>query len=105
FLGRLGLGQITEKRRTSEMSEGAANVGLKQHDDRKDEVAEQIANEPVDGLEVRQPRPVEQHADYAAAERHLDRSSAANQLEYFVDQNRHDENVEQIPPVDRGTAQ
>ena len=34
------------------MRERAADIRLEQHDDRKDHVAGQVANHPVDGLEL-----------------------------------------------------
>ena len=60
LLGRLGLREVAEERRAAEVRQRAADVGLKQHDDREDDVAEQVANQPVDGLEVRPARAVEQ---------------------------------------------
>ena len=60
LLRRLGLGEIPEERRAAEVRQRAADVGLEQHDDREDDVAEQVADQPVDGLEVAPPRPVEQ---------------------------------------------
>ena len=53
FLGRLRLGEIPEERRAAQMRERAADVGLKEHDDGEDEIADQIADQPVDGLEMR----------------------------------------------------
>ena len=60
-----------------------------------------VADQPVDRLELAPARAVEQRDEHAAAERHLHRARAANQLQDLVDQDRHHEDVGEIPPADR----
>ena len=104
LLGRLGLREIAEERRAAEVRERAPDVGLKQHDDREHHVAGQVANQPVDGLELRPARAVEQRDEHAAAERHLHGARAANELQDLVDEHRHHEDVDEVPPADRRRA-
>ena len=47
------------------------------------------------------PRPIEQQGQQAAADRHLNGTGAANQLQDLVDQDRHHEDVGEVPPADR----
>ena len=82
------------------MRQRAADIRLKQHDDGKDDVADEVANEPVDGLEMKPARSVEQRDENAAPERHLHRARSFDQLQDFVDQNRHDDDVDEIQPAD-----
>ena len=100
-----GLREVAEERRAAEMRQRAADVGLEQHDDGEHDVADQVANQPVDGLEVPPARAVEQRDEHAAAERHLHGARAANQLQHLVDQDRHHEDVGDIPPADRRAPQ
>ncbi len=96
---RLALGQVAEKRRAAQVRQRAADIGLKQHDRRKDDVADQIADQPVHRLELGQPRHVEQRHCQRAADRHLRGPRAANEREDLVDQNRDDGDVGDIAPA------
>src|SRR5712691_7469792 len=82
------------------MRERPADVRLKQHNHGEDDVANEIANQPVHRLEVPPSRPVKKRHQQAAAERHLHGARPPNQLEDLVDQDRHDEDVEDVPPAD-----
>ena len=95
-----GFRQVTEKRRPAEMRQRAADVGLKQHDDRDHHVTGEVANQPVDGPEARPARAVKERDEHAGAERHLHGAGAANQLQRLVDDERHHEDVEDVPPSD-----
>ncbi len=96
--------EILEELRASEMCQGATDVGLKENDDRKHHVGGEIANHPIDGLEVEPLRDEEQRDQKAAAQRHLHRARTANQQQQLVDQDRDERHVEQIPPRDGGPA-
>src|SRR5258708_19192618 len=87
------------------MRQGGTDVGLEQDDHREHDIADDIANEPVDGLEVKPSRSVKERDDDAAAERHLHGARAFDQLEDFVDQDRHHEDVDEIPPADGRAVQ
>ena len=80
------------------------DVGLEQHDHCEHDVAGKIANQPVDRLEVQPARAVEQPAEQRPADRHLHGARAANQLQELVDQDRHHEDVGEIPPADGRAA-
>src|SRR5262249_3197423 len=64
------------------------------------DVRKRVADEPVDGLEMPPARSVKQHDKKSGADGHLHRASAADQLQHFVDQHRHDEDVDEIPPAE-----
>ena len=48
----LGRVEAAEERRPAEMDEGAADVRLQQHDGGEHHVADDVANQPVEGLEL-----------------------------------------------------
>ena len=47
------LREVAEERRAAEVRQRAPDVGLEQHDDREHDVADEVADQPVDGLELR----------------------------------------------------
>ena len=96
--------EVAEERRAAEVRQRAADVGLKQHDDREDDVGGEVADHPVDGLELEPLREEEQADEEAAAQRHLHRARAADEQQQLVDQDRDERDVEQIPPGDGGPA-
>ena len=102
---RLAFGEIPEEWRAAQVRQRAADVGLKQHDGRKDDVANQIADQPVHGLELDQSRHVEQPHRQPAADRHLRGARAANERQHLVDQDRDDGDVDDIAPAYRRPAQ
>jgi hypothetical protein len=85
--------------------ERPADVGLEQDDEGEDQVTSHVADQPVHRFEVAPHGEVEQADEYGRTERHLHGARAANQLEDLVDQHRHHENVDEIPPVRGRTAQ
>ena len=101
----LALGQIAEERRAAQVRERTPDVGLEQDDGGKDDVADQIADQPVHRLELDQPRHVEQRHRQRAADRHLRGPGAANEREDLVDQDRDDGDVDDIAPAYRRPAQ
>ena len=52
FVRVLGAFEVAEERRAAEVRERAPDVGLEQHDDREHDVAGQVADDPVDRLEL-----------------------------------------------------
>ncbi len=104
FFGRLRLRKVSEERRAAKMREGAPDVRLKEDNHGKYDVAHHVPDEPVDGFETSPARSIEQRDDDAAAERHLDRARPADQLQHLVHEDPDDEDVDEIPPTDRGTA-
>ena len=95
--------EVPEERRAAEVRQRAPDVRLEQHDDRKDHVGGQVANHPVDRLELEPPREEKQTDEEAAAQRHLHRARAADEQQQLVDQDRDQRDVEQIRPGDGGT--
>jgi hypothetical protein len=85
--------------------ERAADVGLEQHDDREHDVADHVADQPVHRVEMTPPRSVEEPDEQQTTERHLHRARAANQLQDLVHENRHHEDVGEVPPADGGASE
>ena len=96
----LDAAQVPEERVFPEVHQRPADVGLEQHDGREDDVADDVADQPGDGLETERPRRVEQPDDGADGHRHLRRARAAYQLEQLVDDDGDNGDVEQIPSGD-----
>ena len=109
LLNRLVVGflavEIAEERRLSEMRERAADVRLENHDRRKGDVDQHVPDHPVDGLQRRQPRDVEQADDDQRPGRHLHGARAPDQLQELVDQDRDDRDVQDVPPANWRTAE
>ncbi len=101
LVGRFLAVEIAEERRLAEVRQRAADVGLEDDDRRKRDVDQHVADHPVERLQRRQPRHVEETDDQQRARRHLDRASSPDQFEELVDQDRDDRDVEQVPPADR----
>ena len=97
--------EVAEERRAAEMRERAPDVGLEQNDDREDDVGGEIADDPVDGLELQPLREEVEQQDEAGAERHLRRARAADEQQQLVDEDRDDGDVQRIGPRDIGAAQ
>ena len=91
--------------RVSEVGERAADVRLEQHDDREDDVGRQVADDPVDGLELEPLRQEIERKQEAAAQRHLHGAGAANEQQQLVHEERHDRDVEDVRPGDCRAAQ
>ena len=104
LLRRLLLREVAEERRPPEVGERAADVGLEQDDEREHEVTRHVADQPVDRFEVPPDRQEEQADEDRRPERHLDGARAANQLQDLVNQHRHHEDVEEVPPIGGRTA-
>ena len=104
-VGRFLAIEVPEERRLAEVRERPADVGLEQHDGGKRHVEEHVPDEPVERLQRRQLRDIEQKDDKQRSGRHLDRPRTPNQLEELVYQQRYGRNVEQIPPADGGPPQ
>ena len=66
LVGRLLPVEVAEERRLAEVRERAADVRLENHDRRERDVDQHVADQPVDRLQRRQPRHVEQADDAAA---------------------------------------
>ena len=93
-----------EQPAAAEMDERAADVGLQQHDGREHDVADDVADQPVERLELQAPRQVEQADDRGDADRHLHRARAADELQQLVNHDRDDQDVEHVPPRDGRAA-
>src|SRR5688572_8158035 len=80
------------------MRERTANIRLKKHDSGKDQVRKQVADQPVDRLQVSPARYVEHHHQQRKPGGHLDGTRAADCLQYLIDHQRDDGDVEDVPP-------
>ena len=96
--------EISKEGRAPEMCERAANVSLEQHDGSKHQVRQQVPDEPVDRLQMAPPRNVEHHQQQRESRNHLDGPRAANRLQHLVDHQRHDGDIEDVPPGHGGQA-
>ena len=101
LLGGVSFREQPEERRTAEVREGAPDIRLEEHNRRKHYVAEGVANDPVHGLEVCRLRQEQQAHHQPGASNHLRRAGPSDELHHLVDQDRHDRNVEDVPPPDR----
>ena len=73
--------EIPEERRPAEMRERAANVGLKDDNRGKRDVNQRIADQPIERLQRHVLRRIQQKQHEEDANRHLHRTSAADELE------------------------
>ena len=89
--GRSKRRNSAEERRAADVDERAPDVALHQHDRGEHDVADDVANQPVEGFELKAAREVEHPDEHGDADRHLHRVRAANQLEHLVDDDRHDQ--------------
>ena len=85
------------------MGERPADVGLEQDDDGEDDIAGEVADQEVDGLELTAPREIEQADDDARPDRHLHGTRAADEHQQLVDHQRHQGDVGDVPPADGRT--
>ena len=76
LVGRLLAIEVPEERRLAEVRERATDVGLEQHDGGKRHVEQHVPDEPVQRLQRRQLRDIEQQDDEQRSGRHLDRTRA-----------------------------
>ena len=67
----------------------------------EDDVGREIANHPVDRLQIEPSRHEEQPDQEAAAERHLHRARAANEQQQLVDQHSHEQRCRRRPTTTR----
>ena len=104
FFRRLFLREVPEKRGAAQVRQRAPDVGLKQHDDREDDVAEEVADQPVECIEPAPPRAVEHAHQERGPDGHLHGARPPDELQDLVNENRHHEDVGDVPPADGRTT-
>ena len=97
--------EAAEDGRAAQVHQRPADVRLHQDDGREHDVPDDVADQPVEGFELEPQRHVEQPDDHGDANRHLHRAGPANELQQLVHDDRHDRDVEKVPPGDGGSLQ
>ena len=99
---RLGARQVPEKARAAEVRQRPADLRLEDDNGGEDDVAGDVADEPVDRVEVPPFGQVEHAGNQPHADAHLDRTGAAHELEQLIDRDGGDEDVDDIRPSHLG---
>src|SRR6266496_3071651 len=95
-------GEGPQERRLAQAGQHLPDLGLEDHDDAEHHEGQERAEQQVHGLQVgEQGRPVE-HDQHERPQRHLHRVGPAQEQEKLVDDEGDEQDVENVPPGERG---